>query len=228
MMNAAWRSYWSILGGLLLMVGGLAAWLMLTAPVAPDAPADAKASATAPSVAMATQADTYMPANTATIPARSSLISPAGFMRGPSGGLLPRFMTLARDEAQVRLGPGQDYPVAWIIRSPGMPVEVLAETGDWLRIRDHEGEEGWLHAHALSGDRAALVAPWRHDAKVALRTVRSADAPLRAWVGSGVVVRLLACDGQWCRVRTGKVEGWLEQAQLWGVYHRERITAHNG
>jgi len=153
---------------------------------------------------------------------------PAGFMRGPSGALLPRFASLAHTPVQVRMGPGASYPVAWVVRGGRMPVEVVAESGNWLRIRDHAGEEGWVARHDLSEERLALIAPWRRDVRLALHTRPAADAPLAAWLMPGVTARVIRCDGRWCRIRVpqANISGWVGQEQLWGVYAGERFAPH--
>ena len=225
MSGLAWRRYWGVFAGLLLSVALLALWqgMMASLPDRQQGVASKAGLMSLPDVVRRQGAEN---ASSARI---SGLIVPAGFMRAPSGKLLPRFASLAVARAEVRLGPGEAYPVAWIIRSPHLPLEVLAEANGWLRIRDHEGEEGWIRARALSEQqRTALVAPWRQDARLPLRAAPEQQAPLKAWVGSGVVVRVLACDGSWCEVRAGTVTGWLQQPQLWGVYHDERIHAARG
>lgn len=157
----------------------------------------------------------------------ASMIAPAGFMRTSSGTLLPRFVSLARANVTVRMGPDASYPIAWVVRGGRMPVEVVAESGNWLRIRDHEGEEGWVTRQDVSDQRLAMLAPWRRNVRLALRTRPEDDAPLAAWIVPGVVVQILQCDGQWCRIQPPrqKLQGWVRQEQLWGVYANEAFSA---
>lgn len=148
---------------------------------------------------------------------------PAGFMRAPSGALLPRFAALVHADVTVHVGPGESYPVAWVVKGGRMPVEVIAEAGNWLRIRDHEGEEGWVARRDISDQRLAMVAPWRRDVRLAMHDHPADDAPLAAWVTPGVVAEVKRCDGHWCRIRLPRadVTGWVRQEQLWGVYANE-------
>ncbi len=150
---------------------------------------------------------------------------PTGFIRAPSGRLLPRFATIARADVMVRVGPSPGHAVRWIVRAAGMPVEILAEAGEWWRIRDHEGEEGWVwHAH-VAPRRHAMVAPWNRDGMHELRAAPSVRAPVIARVRGGVVARLLSCDGDWCRLQAGDARGWMRQPLLWGVYAGERLPS---
>lgn len=157
----------------------------------------------------------------------AGMLVPAGFMRAPGGGLLPRFAALKRGDVVVRMGPGATYPVAWVVRGGHMPVEVVAESGDWLRIRDHEGEEGWVPRPAIGQERLAMLAPWRKSVRLALRSKPAPDAPLAAWITPGVIVQVALCNGTWCRIEVpaANMHGWVGQEQLWGVYAGETFTA---
>ena len=53
------------------------------------------------------------------------------------------FGTLKFDEANLRTGPGREYPVLWQYRKSGLPLLVDAEFGIWRKVVDHEGNGGW-------------------------------------------------------------------------------------
>ncbi len=226
----AWLRHWRVFALLLAASAVLAVWLLVQggddmrdgkrpslASLAPDGSATA-------SLGVQDQRQISNGARLTPIAAKAGMTTiPKGFMRAPSGKLLPRFVSLAREGVQLRVGPSPDYPVAWILRLKGVPLEVTAEAGAWWRVRDHEGEEGWLHASVLDDRRSALVAPWNRGNALPLRQRPAEDAPVRALVRSGVIAWPLTCDGQWCQVRVADVRGWLPQQQLWGVYAGERF-----
>ena len=208
--RTAWLRVWGTFAGFLLLTTLIAYWLW-------QPPATGR-------VAGTLLPETVMPGPSGETVADARII-PAGFMRAPSGHLLPRFVSLARANTEVRTGPGDTYPVAWIIRLAGMPLEVMAEAGDYWRVRDAEGAEGWIHRAALSDARTALVAPWNPEGRQPLRSQPDDAAPLRAWVAGGVLARIISCDGTWCAIAVSGAQGWLRQQQLWGVYANERIPA---
>ena len=142
-------------------------------------------------------------------------------MKGPSGLPLPRFVSLKGDRVRVRRGPSTQYQVAWVYRARGLPVEIIAEFEDWRRIRDADGEEGWIRRSLLSGWRTAMIAPWRKENHLPLRARPGKDAETVAMISSGVIGRVMSCTGSWCRLKVGGYEGWIEQAILWGVYAGE-------
>ena len=207
--RASWTQVWSTFAGMLLLTTLIAYWLWQP---------EKKGAEKTNMAGMALS-------STATENRYGAQVVPAGFMRAPSGHLLPRFVSLAKASTEVRTGPGETYPVAWIIRLPGMPLEVMAEAGDYWRVRDAEGAEGWIHRAALSDARTVLVAPWNPEGRHPLRSRPDDAAPLRAWLAGGVLARIETCDGRWCLVTVSGAQGWVRQNQLWGVYAGERIVA---
>lgn len=151
-------------------------------------------------------------------------IEPANKNVGPSGLALPRFVSLKAEKVNVRRGPSSDYPVAWVFQRKGLPVEIVAEFENWRRIRDSDGEEGWILQNMLSGKRTALVAPWRQNQALPLYAGSGAENGLVAKVSAGVVSDVEACSGQWCKISAGGYEGWIEQSTLWGVYPGESVN----
>src|SRR6185312_6529528 len=79
---------------------------------------------------------------------------------GSQSGLpVPRFVSLKADRVNARIGPSRENEVTWVYTHAGLPVEITAEYGNWRRIRDWEGSEGWVYHSLLSGRRTALVVP---------------------------------------------------------------------
>jgi SH3-like domain-containing protein len=77
-----------------------------------------------------------------------------------------------------------------------------------------------VHHSLLSGVRTALV---QGEAPVPLRAGPDPGAAVRALAEPGVVGRLEACDGAWCEIAAGGVQGWLPREVLWGVSPDETI-----
>ena len=127
------------------------------------------------------------------------------------------------EKVNVRRGPSSDHPVAWVFNRKGMPVEIVAEFENWRRIRDSDGEEGWILQNMLTGKRTAVVAPWRQGQSMPLLVQANAQSGLVAKVGAGVVAEVEACTGDWCEITTNGYDGWIEQAMLWGVYPGETV-----
>jgi SH3-like domain-containing protein len=148
---------------------------------------------------------------------------------GGTGLPLPRFVSLKADPVNLRQGPGNDYPTAWVFQRVGLPVEVIKEFGHWRQVRDAEGTTGWVTAAALSGRRTALILPWEVKKgrptlpSATLREGDSEDARPVAHVEAGVLANIITCNKLWCRVAVGSYRGYIEQAKLWGAYPDEEI-----
>lgn len=138
---------------------------------------------------------------------------------GASGLPLPRFASLKANEVNVRTGPGPRYPVEWILKRKGMPVEIVAEYETWRKVRDWQGTSGWLYQGLLSGKRSSVVA----STPVALHRAPAPSAEIVAMLEPEVVGEIRSCTGDWCRVRTSGVSGWLKRTDIWGVYKSEPI-----
>jgi SH3-like domain-containing protein len=162
-------------------------------------------------------------ASAATAGEMTGAIDPKQRQVGPSGLAIPRFVSLKAEKVNVRRGPSSDHPVAWVFQRKGLPVEIIAEFENWRRIRDSEGEEGWILQNMLAGKRTAVVAPWRQDRTVPMRSSATGDGAIIAQLSSGVLGEVSSCTGDWCEIAAGGYEGWVEQSMLWGVYPGEKI-----
>lgn len=132
---------------------------------------------------------------------------------GPSGLALPRFVSLKSNEVNLRTGPGTRYPIDWIYRRRGLPVEVVDEYDDWRRVRDQDGTMGWVHRFMLASHRTVLVTGQTR----ILRRRPAADAPGVAYLEPGVVADLEHCQHAWCRIEAQGFDGWLRRNEIFGT-----------
>lgn len=150
---------------------------------------------------------------------------------GASSGLpIPRFVSMRNAPTNVRVGPGTQYDIAFTFVRPGVPVEITAEFDTWRRIRDVEGDEGWVHQNLVVGDRTALIAPWQAEGPIALRVSANPESAVRAWLSPTMLVSVRTCTGTACEIRlshtgpdgnTSSYQGFVAQQTLWGVYEGE-------
>lgn len=136
---------------------------------------------------------------------------------GASGLPLPRFVSIRADRANMRTGPGEQYPILWVYVRPGLPLEIIGEYGPWRRVRDWDGTAGWMHRALLSGDRTALISggtrTLRRDAATTAAPVLRAEP--------GVIGEIRECNDGWCRLEIGNRAGWLPRSEIWGTYENE-------
>jgi SH3-like domain-containing protein len=133
---------------------------------------------------------------------------------GRTTGLpLPRFVSLGSDRVNLRFGPGQQYPIQWILAREGLPVEIIEEFDTWRKVRLHDGDQGWIHGSLLSSRRTIVVAGQICELR------RSPDASARVLLRAepGVIGELLDCEEDWCRIEIDGRRGWLQRDAFWGV-----------
>jgi SH3-like domain-containing protein len=137
-----------------------------------------------------------------------------------NGLKVPRFVSLDADKVNLRTGPGQRYPIDWVLTRRDMPVEVIAQFENWRRIREWDGTIGWVQQNLLNGKRHVVVA------KGDVRPIRrdpDAAASLVARAEPGGLGRLTECPGAGCRPEHPTVTGGMRRADLWGVYPDEKV-----
>jgi SH3-like domain-containing protein len=150
----------------------------------------------------------------AAAPADAPVTAVTNRAEGPVTRLpLPRFVSIKSDKVFARRGPSQTHRIDWIYRQSGLPVEIVAEHGHWRRIRDRDGEGGWVHYALLSGNRTVIV----DRDMLELRTRPSEDMPVVARLETGVIARLDDCTPTWCRLVAGGHKGWAPKSAVWGV-----------
>lgn len=145
---------------------------------------------------------------------------------GPVTGLpIPRYVSLKSDRVNLREGPSKEHRTRWVYQRAGLPVEITAEFETWRRVRDADGSEGWVLHSLLSGRRTALVAPWSKAKNETFPLLQSNDegATRVATLESGVIANVSGCANAWCRVSVAKMDGYIRQDRLWGVYPNEKV-----
>ena len=130
---------------------------------------------------------------------------------------IPRFVSIRADEANLRVGPGGQFPIRVRLLRRNMPAMVVDEEGQWREIMLHDGERGWLYNPLLSGARYLYVTSDRSP----IMSGPEPGADIVAYVQKGVVLRATSCDGIWCAVRKGAIEGMIPKGAVWGVLDEE-------
>ena len=97
----------------------------------------------------------------------------------------------------------------------GMPVEIVARYGDWVKVRDVEGELAWTESKGLSARRNVVVkAPFAR-----VRTAADDNAAILMTADKGVLLELVDPQAnEWVRVRhQDGIAGFVRAAEVWGI-----------
>lgn len=129
------------------------------------------------------------------------------------GQAFPFFASVKKGEVNVRSGPGNQYPILWVYQRPGYPVQVQARYDNYYKLRDAEGEEGWVYIGMISRKKTGLVGG-QHP--VALYRDNNAGSDVLARLAPGVVVSLEdhECAGDYCEVSVDGYDGWVAKTTL--------------
>lgn len=132
----------------------------------------------------------------------------------PSGFKVPRYVSLKVGKANGRIGPSLNHPVAWQYRRRGLPLIVVAETERWRKVRDIDGDESWIYAPALSGERHAIAL-----SDTALHSRAALDSRIKAVAATGALLKIEDCvSTQWCKFKSSDgLSGWAQPDTLWGA-----------
>jgi len=181
-------------------------------------------------------------------------VTPAVNVGTNSGLPLPRFVSLRSNRVNVRVGPDRNlHAVAWVYTKQGLPVEIIEEYENLRRIRDSDGDGGWVDQAFLSGKRTAMPASWVKSSSFMIRANPNEISDLVAEIEHGVIGEVRQCKQGWCELDvkiscdliegasktnllpgflaswlglgecTRNYRGWLKQAELWGVYPNEEF-----
>jgi len=133
---------------------------------------------------------------------------------------VPYFASMKDGKTNMREGPGENYRIKWIYHRKGLPVEVIATYDVWRRVRDMDGEIGWVHMALLSRERMAVVM----GAGMTAVTARAdAKSDVVGEAARGAIGRLERCVPSACEVKFDRAEGWVARTQLWGIGDGEQF-----
>ena len=132
----------------------------------------------------------------------------------PSGYPVPRYITLKFPKVNARAGPGEDHKLRFIYRTRGLPLQVVAETSEWRRVCDPEGQVTWVHKRVTDGRRNVIN---MSDKPAPLYRTPKPGAEPAAYLNVRALAGLARCEKGWCKVKTAEGAGWVRQGALWGT-----------
>ena len=124
------------------------------------------------------------------------------------------FLTLRNDKVNLRQGPSFDYPVKIFYKKKFLPVLIQDNSDNFIKVRDHENNSGWIHISQLSKKKAAITT----DNDLILFSNSTIYSNPIAIIKKGKLVRINKCKGEWFKIYTGEFNGWLQKKGLWGLF----------
>ena len=126
---------------------------------------------------------------------------------------VPYWASITADEARMRVGPSLDYPSNWVYRRRDLPVKVVQVLGNWRKVEDSEGTQGWMHVRLLADTATGIVkgemAMMRQGPDIKSKVLFRAEP--------GVVGRLSDCAAGWCAFNVRGQAGYVSTDSIWGA-----------
>jgi SH3-like domain-containing protein len=132
----------------------------------------------------------------------------------------PYFASIAADKARMRTGPGRNYPASWLYKREDLPIKVIDIYGEWRKIEDPDGTQGWMQVNLLSDTRTAMVT----GTVTEMRASPNFNARINWRAAPGVVGRISKCAGGWCWLDVRGRGGYVEQSHIWGTEPGETLN----
>lgn len=131
-----------------------------------------------------------------------------------SGLPIPRFVMTKANKVNLRAGPGNNYPTRVVYTRKNIPLMIIAEFDFWRKIKDVDGQEGWIHKTLLSNttvvwvkaEMASLVSDPTNSETTVLKAEKGVDGEF-----------LKDIKGKYAKVRIANQKGWMLIDALWGV-----------
>ena len=122
------------------------------------------------------------------------------------------FLSLKKDKVNVRYGPSFESPIKYIYRKINLPVKQIDSKENWRRILDFKNNSGWIHRSQLKPINSII--PLKD--KILFSRPSNFSRPL-AKITIGRILIIQKCEQNWCKIRSGKFQGWIETNDIWGI-----------
>ena len=122
-----------------------------------------------------------------------------------------KFLSLKKNEVNVRYGPGLDYEVKYIYRKINLPLKIIDKKENFRKIIDIKQNSGWIHISQLKKSKSFIA----KEDKILFKKPSLFSKPI-VKIQKGRLLLYKKCQKKWCKVKTGNYIGWLETNNIWG------------
>ena len=123
------------------------------------------------------------------------------------------YLILKNDKANVRYGPGFDYPIKFIYKKKNFPVKVIDKKENFRRIIDFKKNNGWIHISQLKKGKSFILLK----NQILFSKPTKYSKPMLK-ISKGRLLLVKKCKKNWCKVKTENYLGWVITNNIWGTY----------
>jgi len=117
--------------------------------------------------------------------------------------ITPKYASIKKNKTYLRYNASFRAPISHIYNKKGLPILIINEHGNWKKIKDSNGIEGWMHKSMIS-NRKTFINLKKQNLIIAI-------------IDPQVVGKIIKCEKIYCRVKVNKYKGWLKKEFLWGI-----------
>ena len=122
------------------------------------------------------------------------------------------YLILKNDKANVRYGPGFDYPIKFIYKKKNFPVKVIDKKENFRRIIDFKKNSGWIHTSQLKKGKSFILLK----NQILFSKPTKYSKPMLK-ISKGRLLLVKKCKKNWCKVKTKNYFGWIRPTNIWGI-----------
>ena len=123
-----------------------------------------------------------------------------------------KFLSLKNKKVNLRQGPSFKYPIKLTYKKKYLPVVIIDKSETWRKILDFENNSGWIHISQLTKKKSAI----NLDENSILYKKSTIYSKPIAKIEIGRLLFIEKCKIKWCKISSGKFQGWVYKNSLWG------------
>ena len=121
------------------------------------------------------------------------------------------FLSLKKNKVNVRYGPSFEFPIKYIYKKINLPIKQIDKKENWRRIIDLKNNSGWIHRSQLKPINSII--PLKD--KILFKKPTLFSKPI-AQIKKGRILVIRKCENTWCKVKSGRFSGWVQNDNIWG------------
>jgi len=121
------------------------------------------------------------------------------------------FLSLKKNKVNVRYGPSFESPVKFVYKMINLPIKQIDKKENWRRIIDLKNNSGWIHRSQLKPINSIIPL----NDIILFRKPSNFSKPL-VKIQKGRVLVIQKCKKEWCKIESGKFNGWIKTDNVWG------------
>ena len=119
-----------------------------------------------------------------------------------------------KSKANLRAGPGKQYPINWILNLQNMPVKMLEKGNIYSKIELADGTIGWIWNSTISKNKSIIVLK---DSFIFDKNKNNIVFVKKNVVLEKVKCNELVSNEKSCKIKIRNYKGYISEKNIWGI-----------